>query len=154
MDGFSDAPSIVILCPADLLLIEAAARAALPRESCGFLIGRTAPNGEERKGGGISVERIVETPNGAQTNDRFEIDPQAHFALMREIGDGPERIIGHFHSHPNGRPDPSETDLSMAWDPEMVWLITAVKTGGHCTTAAFRPQPRQTGFTPLSLRLA
>ena len=41
-----------------------------------------------------------------------------------------QRIIGHYHSHPNGRSMPSTRDLAMAWEPELVWLIVAVSNRG------------------------
>jgi proteasome lid subunit RPN8/RPN11 len=91
--------------------------------------------------------------------DQFEIDPQVRFNLMRELddcakNDGPRyRIIGHYHSHPNHPAQPSATDLEMAYEPDLVWLITSVIDGqatlttAHCIDAdglQFRQVPLKT----------
>ena len=48
---------------------------------------------------------------------------------MKDLRDGPNKIIGHYHSHPNQTGEPSTKDLDMAFEPELVWLIIAVENG-------------------------
>ena len=61
---------------------------------------------------------------------------------MRELdnqdkNDGPkQRIVGHYHSHPNNPAQPSTTDLEMAYEPDLVWLITSVVDGQATLTTA------------------
>ena len=50
----------------------------------------------------------------------------------------PERIVGHYHSHPNEPARPSVTDLERAWEPDMIWLILSVGRGKLTELGAFR----------------
>lgn len=119
----------------DLLAdINAQAVAAYPRECCGLLVGCLGHDGT------VTINRVVASANTASgdTFDRFEIDPQVRFDLMREVADGTDEIVGHYHSHPDHPPEPSQTDLDMAFEPDFVWLITAVTQAGPKRTQAWR----------------
>ena len=114
------------------------AETAYPRECCGLLVGRNnSPTS-------CVVTRIVTSPNLAEGpgTDRFEIDPQIRFNVMKELDqpeniDGPRhRIIGHYHSHPDHPAQPSETDLQMAYEPDLIWMITSVVAGQATLTTA------------------
>ena len=102
-----------------------AAEAAYPQECCGLLIGRQGDDGD------FIASQTAPSPNVAKGDhkDSFEVDPQVRFDMMRNLGDGPEKIIGHYHSPPPHTGDPSATDFEMAFEPEMVWLIVAVDNG-------------------------
>lgn len=58
----------------------------------------------------------------AEPRDSFEIDPAALFAALRAERGGALRLIGHYHSHPNGNAMPSARDLAAA-EPGKLWLI-------------------------------
>lgn len=116
----------MILLPRDILNdIETAAVTAYPAECCGLLVGHGDIDDTVR------LERAVASPNlkAAEHTDRFEVDPQVRFELMRALDGSGARIVGHYHSHPDHPPSPSATDLASAWEPEMIWLITAVADG-------------------------
>ena len=92
------------------LLSEAAVDPA--REVCGLLFGD-----------GDRIESAEWTPNVADDPDRaFEIEPAALFMAIRLERQGGPRLIGHYHSHPNGSPEPSPRDLAAA-EPGKLWLI-------------------------------
>ena len=145
---------MIILTAAQLSEIESAAEAAYPAECCGLLVGQDDDDGTVR------VSRIVASRNlrADDRNDRFEIDPQVQFDLMRALRGTDERIVGHHHSHPNHPARPSETDASKIFDAELIWIITAVVDGIAKDTAAFHPAPAGTpwpnAFTncPLSIK--
>lgn len=65
--------------------------------------------------------------------DRFEVDPAARIALSRSLRGGPDRVIGHFHSHPGHPPVPSETDRHMGFEPDLVWLIVGLSGSDDST---------------------
>jgi proteasome lid subunit RPN8/RPN11 len=93
--------------------IAAAARQARPHEACGLLVGR-----------GRHIERVHATANiAAQPRSAFEIDPAVLLHVHREARDGGRRLIGWYHSHPNGRRTPSATDAARADEPGRLWLI-------------------------------
>ena len=139
----------MISIPGDFLRqVEVAAEAAYPRECCGLFAG--IQNGD----GTIAVTRMRTSPNRADDKrpDRFEIDPKVRFDLMRDIGefdrldrmddddrDTPyERVVGHYHSHPDHPATPSRFDLEMAFEPDLFWLIVAVEKGRATATTIHR----------------
>lgn len=102
-----------------------AAEAAYPDECCGLLVGRAEASGD------LLVSRAEASPNVAEgdTRDSFLVDPKIQFDLMRELGDGPECIVGHYHSHPDHGAAPSERDRRSVFYPDHVWVIVAVDGG-------------------------
>jgi proteasome lid subunit RPN8/RPN11 len=113
---------VIRLSEAHLDHVKAEADAAYPSECCGLLVGNTNTT---------TVSRVVPSRNllAGQGNDRFEIDPQIRINLERTLRGTSESIIGHYHSHPDHPAEPSKTDLEMAFEPELVWLIVSVSTG-------------------------
>lgn len=129
---------MIVVAASALRTIVSAAKARYPEESCGLLIGR-------RESDGVANGRIVvsEAREGANVapeprRKRFEIDPRLRLQTMRALGHGPEAIVGHFHSHPDRPARPSRTDIERAYEPELIWVITAVAGGRAVETAAFR----------------
>lgn len=99
-----------------LAAMRAAAAAAHPREACGLLLGAGARITEARVTANIHPK----------PETRFEIDPQAlidaHRAARESAGDA---VLGYFHSHPAGRPEPSATDRASAAHDGRIWAIIA-----------------------------
>lgn len=120
-------------------LLDWAAKAA-PEECCGLLMGQ-----------GGRVESAILVANVADDPLRyFEIDPVALIAAEKAARSGGNAIIGYFHSHPNARAEPSQTDIQSAANDGRIWLIIA----GACLTA-WRPLPDAQGeitaFEPVAL---
>jgi len=88
------------------------AAAAPAREQCGLLFGAS-----DRIDRAQPADNVADRPT-----DTFEIDPRALFAALRAERAGGERLIGHYHSHPNGSAEPSPRDLAAA-EPGRLWLI-------------------------------
>jgi proteasome lid subunit RPN8/RPN11 len=128
----------------------AAARDAWPAEACGLLVGGPAPDGRA-----IRARRVIPAANLlAGTPDRFELDPAVRLAAEKSCRGGPDRVIGHWHSHPRGRAQPSATDLAMAFEPDLVWLILVAGSRAAPIApmiGAFRPSPDASRFLPLPL---
>lgn len=148
----------LILGRSQLAAITAHARRARPREACGLLLG----HGDAEAG--FTVTRVVESENVAPAvrTDRFEIDPKLLLSLhrsLREAASGAaeracaaegaggcaapasakraERILGVYHSHPSGAPEPSPTDRARAAEPGLVWLIVALDAAARAEARAF-----------------
>ena len=112
--------ALIVISPADLAAIEAQASAAAPNEACGLLEGTTGADG-------FAVTSVHPSDNLAwKPTEMFEVDPRLLLRLQRELRGGPTQMIGIYHSHPHGPPAPSATDLAMAWQLELVWVITAL----------------------------
>jgi proteasome lid subunit RPN8/RPN11 len=88
---------------------------AAPREACGLLFGTAQAITDWQV-----AENVADTPER-----RFEIDPSALFAALRQERAGGRRIIGYWHSHPGGDATPSITDAAMAQPDGKLWLIVA-----------------------------
>ena len=90
---------------------------------------------------------MVETPNvSPDPATSFEIDPAALFAALRAERAGGPRLVGHYHSHPNGLASPSLRDAAMALQPGRLWLIVTAgatrmwrEVPGGAVHGAFEP---------------
>lgn len=125
------------------------AEADYPSECCGLLAGLKKTKNI------IQVSRVIPSRNISEGNikDTFEVDPQVHFNLLRLLNGTEEIIIGHYHSHPNQPATPSETDKSMIYDAELIWLITSVYHGKVFDTRAYAPNQNSSGFKPKNLQV-
>lgn len=99
----------------------AASRAAGGDEACGLLFGTPATQAFPARIAEASVARNV----AADPARHFEIDPADLFDAMRRDRAGPARLVGVWHSHPNGRPEPSARDAAGVVDESWFWLIVA-----------------------------
>lgn len=143
---------MIRLAPGIRQRLRAAAEAAYPEEACGLLVGRHTADGS------VLIDRIAESANVAKGERRrsFEVDPKVRFDLMRALEEpqgGAEgaRLIGHYHSHPDHPPEPSATDLSMAYEPELIWLILGVEDGRAEAVRGFRLNVAGDGFDELAV---
>lgn len=113
-------------------IIAEAARAA-PREACGLLLGR-----------GLRIIEARPCVNVAPSPEtHFEIDPQTLIDAHRAARAGGPALIGYYHSHPSGPPEPSPTDRAQAAGDGKAWAIVAQ---GH--VRFWRDEAD--GFKPLS----
>ncbi len=99
----------------------AQARAAVPREACGLLLGR-------RQDGVAVVERVHAARNIAADPARFEADPLDHLAAQREARAAGLEVLGAWHSHAEGPATPSASDAREAL-PGWVQVIVDARTG-------------------------
>ena len=86
---------------------------AHPHECCGILLG---------EGDRITAIRPARNVHPRPAT-HFEIDPQALIDAHRaERGGGP-KVLGYYHSHPTGLPEPSATDKASASGDGRIWAI-------------------------------
>lgn len=95
--------------------MRATAAAAHPHEACGLLLG---------EGTRITEARAAANVHPAPAT-HFEIDPQALIDAHRGARAGGPAVVGYFHSHPSGLPEPSATDRASASGDGRVWAIIA-----------------------------
>ena len=87
------------------------AKAAIPNESCAFLIGN---NG--------TVIEILPMRNADESQVSFSIEPQEVLHAYDLAESKRLQVVGIFHSHP-ARPAPSGTDRRFMEINPVVWLI-------------------------------
>jgi desampylase len=110
---------VVVLAPPLRAQIEREARAAFPRECCGLIEGA-------RDNAIIRVSALHPARNLSERADRFEIDPADHFRALHAARANGCKIVGCYHSHPNGIAAPSEQDRTSALDENFVWLVCGI----------------------------
>ena len=95
------------------------AESTYPNECCGLIEGVDTEEGWE-------ALAVHEAANLAENPARrFLIDPQAQFDLLRTLRGTSRRVIGCFHSHPEGNREPSATDRAEASESNFLYLIAA-----------------------------
>ena len=100
------------------------AKACLPNEACGYLVGDSPAR---------RIQRFVPITNAARSPKRFVFEPHEQLAAEQAIDAAGEQVIGIAHSHPNGEPTPSAVDIDDAgrFDPFGMFLhvVIAPMTG-------------------------
>lgn len=137
---------MIVVPDAVVAQIRGEAEAAYPNECCGLLVGW-------RDAAQTVVSRARPSPNvtAGDPTETFEVSAQLRFDLMRELEGARETIVGHYHSHPDGPPDPSKQDLEQAWEPDLIWLIVAVDKGVARRPTAHAIDADRRGFRPIPL---
>ena len=98
--------------------IIAHARDSAPQECCGVIGGMP---------GGMA-KTIYRTRNfAADPLVTYEAAPEDLFAAQRQMRELGEHLIAIYHSHPrSGNPEPSATDVRLAYYPSAVYLIVGL----------------------------
>jgi proteasome lid subunit RPN8/RPN11 len=109
------------------------ARAASPEECCGLL-------------GGVGAEARSAYPLRNVARDAasaYEAAPEELFDAQRRMRARGEGIVAVYHSHPRSAdPEPSATDVRLAFYPEAVYFIIGFDAAGACVVRAFRISER------------
>ena len=88
-----------------------------PNESCGYLLG---------------TDKETVTENYPMTNidfsgEHFSFDPKEQFAALNYARKNGLKIIGNWHSHPQTPSRPSEEDIRLAYDKNILYFILSLK---------------------------
>lgn len=100
--------------------IVAHARAELPNEACGLIIG-DRPSAD----GGRAL-RWVPTRNRAASPFRYEIHPQDLLRLTIETDDADEVFWAIVHSHVASPARPSPTDIGLAFYADALYVLVSL----------------------------
>ena len=93
------------------------ARAEAPNECVGMLASR---NGEA-----VAVHRAA---NKAASPLRYEIDGMEQYRIQTEIEDAGLDLGAIYHSHTRSAPEPSQTDINLAFYPDALYVIVGLKS--------------------------
>ena len=92
------------------------ARNEAPLECCGILAGKDG-----------TVQRAFELRNEEQSPVRYLMSPQEQLKVFEEMEKEKMEMVGIYHSHTHTDPYPSETDIQMAFYPEVLTVIVSLK---------------------------
>jgi proteasome lid subunit RPN8/RPN11 len=90
----------------------AQARADAPLETCGLLAGRDG-----------RVTRVLPVPNILRSRVAYRMDGQEFLDAMAACDFEPLAI---YHSHPQGPPVPSPTDVAESYYPDSIYVIISL----------------------------
>jgi proteasome lid subunit RPN8/RPN11 len=91
------------------------AREEAPNECCGMIASRD----------GEAVE-VYRATNAAASPLRYEIDGVEQYRIQMQIYDADLELGGIYHSHTRTEPYPSQTDISLAFYPEALYVIVGL----------------------------
>lgn len=137
---------VLVLSPHHVQTIEQEAAKSFPDECCGLLIGKGADT--------ITVTDVVPSANLAESSDSFLVDPQLQFDWIRKVRGTDRRIVGPYHSHPNGRAEPSQHDADMALEPGQIWVIVPTVDGSPSDLKAYEVTADTGAFKPVTIRIS
>ncbi len=107
----------MIQIPRDIYsrMIEHAKRES-PLECCGILGGKSH-----------TVEKVFELDNAEKSPVRYMIAPQEQLKVFEEMRRDAMEMVAVYHSHTHTIPFPSETDVKLAFYPEISSIIISLK---------------------------
>lgn len=91
------------------------ARSEYPNEACGLLAGK---DGE--------AMRIYPMRNAERSPVIYRMEPREQLKVFNEIEDEGLELVGIYHSHTRSPAYPSNTDVDLAYYPEVVYLIASL----------------------------
>ncbi len=92
------------------------ARRQLPNEACGYLLGTSAD----------CITEHYPMTNADHSPEHFSFLPREQFAALRHARKQGLRLVANWHSHPSTPSRPSEEDLRLAVDPNVLYLILSL----------------------------
>ena len=91
------------------------ARADAPDECCGMI---ATVDGEA-----VALHRAENT---AHSPLRYEIDGAEQYRIQMAIDDAGHDLGAIYHSHTRSAPEPSQTDINLAFDPDTLYIIVGL----------------------------
>ena len=107
-------------------MIEHAKRES-PLECCGILSGK-----------GETVEKAFELKNKEGSPVQYSMSPRDQLKVFEEMEKESMEMIAIYHSHPHTIPFPSETDVKLAFYPDVSSIIISLKEEENPVMKAFQ----------------
>ena len=95
--------------------IVAQAREELPNESCGYLLGIDD-----------TVTENYRMTNADHSSEHFSFIPHEQFAAVKYARNNGLKVLANWHSHPSTPSRPSQEDIRLANDPNILYLILSL----------------------------
>ena len=98
-----------------------------PLECCGILSGKEK-----------TVEKAFQLKNTEESPVQYSMAPQDQLRIFEEMEKESMEMIAIYHSHPHTIPFPSETDVKLAFYPEISSVIISLKEEKNPVVKAFQ----------------
>lgn len=116
------------------------AHEARPNEACGLISGRQG-----------QAQQVVPIHNVApQPQIQYQLDPAEQIRAMSAFQQAGLELTAIYHSHPNGEPIPSQTDIREANYPDSIYLIIGF-TRGETRLAAWHIHGGRVDSVPIHI---
>jgi [CysO sulfur-carrier protein]-S-L-cysteine hydrolase len=102
------------------------ALAGRPNEACGMLAGK-----------GNRATKVYPAANADASPVRYLMAPKDQLHIMQDMEDHDWDLLGIFHSHTHTAAYPSQTDVSLAYYPDALYLIVSLVDEAHPVVRAF-----------------
>ncbi|MDR2041781.1 MAG: M67 family metallopeptidase [Tannerella sp.] len=116
------------------------ARDELPDEACGLLAGIDTV-----------VKKRFPLENTDHSPEHFSFDPREQFRVLKEARSEGLRILANYHSHPSTPARPSDEDIRLAYDPDILYLIASLASEPPVVRAFARNV--EGGMTPVEIKI-
>lgn len=124
---------MITLRSSQLAAIVTHARETDPSECCGLIGGADTH--------AISIYPLRNV--AANKHVAYEVAPEELFAAQKDMRARGEQLVAIYHSHPRSAdPEPSETDVRLAYYPSATYLIIGL-AGTEPVVSAFRISERE-----------
>ena len=115
-----------------------------PLEICGFLAGRSTPDGKE-------IVEAIRVESDDKSELTYQMNPLQQMRAEKEIRARGLEIVGIYHTHPATVPYPSKTDVAQAhWGetddllfPEYSYLIVSLRDPNAPEPRSYKIQGRR-----------
>jgi proteasome lid subunit RPN8/RPN11 len=97
-----------------------------PLECCGILSGKNN-----------TVEKAFEIKNAEESTTRYSMPPQEQLRVFEQMEKESMEMVAVYHSHPHTIPFPSETDVKLAFYPDVPSIIISLKDKNNPMVKAF-----------------
>lgn len=104
-----------------------------PQEGCGLLAGHFTQADQVAR-----VTHLYAIENRLHSLTAYEMAPAQQLQAMLNAEAQGCDVLAAYHSHPQGRPFPSETDIAQAYYPELIHVIVSLQQRDRPAARAFR----------------
>jgi proteasome lid subunit RPN8/RPN11 len=98
-----------------------------PLECCGILSGKEK-----------TVEKAFELKNTEESPIQYSMSPRDQMKVFEEMERESMEMVAIYHSHPHTIPFPSETDVKLAFYPDISSIIISLKERENPVIKAFQ----------------
>jgi len=98
-----------------------------PLECCGILSGKEK-----------TVKKVFELKNTEESPVQYSMSPRDQMKVFEEMERESMEMVAIYHSHPHTIPFPSETDVKLAFYPDISSIIISLKERENPVIKAFQ----------------